>query len=95
MFSMHNPSNEIGVTVAEMAASELETPIKEMPPLGERIDTDALEGLVSSVATEPPSNLNVTFSYANTWVQIRSGRTVYVSPSRDDGASEGPFGSMR
>lgn len=77
---MGTASDEIMVTVSETVADALETPIKELPPLRNAINPDALGAIVSSKTHAQPPDVTVTFEYAGLEVFVHSGGMVYAQP---------------
>jgi len=69
-----SPSMRVVEAVAER---EGEPPETLSPPLYEVIDPDALDELIGSRS----SDLNVTFEYANYFVQVKGNGTVSVTTS--------------
>jgi len=76
---MSGVCEEICVTVSETVSDVLGEPVDALPPLSEAIDTDGLDGVVTD---DEAHDVTVTFSYAGTFVLVRSDATVYVCPQR-------------
>lgn len=62
----------------------------DLPPLGERVNSDALNELIQQTplapATEP---LEVTFVYAGYWVTVRNDASVTVTTHQPEDSSDG------
>lgn len=78
---MNEAQTEASVLVSETVADSLGKPMERLPPLGEAIDLDALNSIVTADSSH---DVTVTFSYAGMRVLVHSGCTVYVRPIRGD-----------
>ena len=72
----HNHPDRTLLRVIEAVSEELGIPMKELPPLADVINPEALETLVTSTTSKSPSDVTVTFRYAGTHVCVRSGNLV-------------------
>lgn len=77
---MGQSPDEVSITVAELAADALETPIEELPPLTNSIDPDALNQIAHNDSLD---DITVAFSYAGLHVSVHADKTVYVEPIHD------------
>ena len=66
--------------ISEAASDALETPVKELPPLSNAIDLDALDAIITNNRSH---DVTVTFSYAGLRVLVYSNNTVYLRPLHD------------
>lgn len=92
---MDQPPDNIGVTIAEMAASHHGVPVEMMPPISETIDPDALETMINPGRTDPAPDLYLSFTYASLRVQLRSDETVIVTSQRDERDDSTGFATTR
>ena len=54
----------ISTTIAQAIADITDTPVRELPPLGRTIDTDALDDLLRSRPGSPvPPDVRISFTY--------------------------------
>lgn len=65
--------------VVERVEAATGRPVTSLPALHESVDTDALDALLTGVGDgEDP--VQVSFSYVDLWVTVRSDRTMVLSP---------------
>lgn len=71
-------SDELIVEIASLVASETgQSPLELQPPLGDRIDGDALQKLIHTA----PTGLQLTFSYQGQEIIVETGSDVTVRTS--------------
>lgn len=87
---MENAPNEVIPLVSEEAASALDIPVQELPPLSDVIDPDALRKLISPSVDLHPPGVTVIFRYAGLDVVVHSGEIICVRPATTD-MDKSPF----
>lgn len=81
---MDQPSDHIGVTIAEMAAAHHGVPVDTLPPISETVDPDSLETMINRGRPDSKADLYLSFTYASLDIQLRSDETVVMSPHRGE-----------
>lgn len=80
---MNSPAKSPLVTVTEVAADALKRPQKELPPISDVVDPDALNRFISSMNTQP-GDVTVVFKYAELKVIVHSDGIVYATAVDDE-----------
>jgi len=82
---VHKGEAALLVTITELVADAVDAPIKELPPLRETVDPEALTALLAHDGTD---DVTVTFTYAGRDVLVSSNGTVSVQPPDVPGADQ-------
>lgn len=69
--------------VVERVAATTGQPMTSLPSLHESVDTDALDALLTR-SDGGHGRVQLSFSYQDLWVTVRSDRTMVISPDGSD-----------